>query len=419
LIPRTELICVGTELLMGKPNAHGPYLARRLGEAGLALHRETTVADDPADMEAAFREAWRRADVVLATGGLGPTFDDITREAWSRVLRRPLRFDPSLARGIAARFRRRGLAMPKENRRQAYVLAGARALPNPHGTAPGQILEMRGKLLFLFPGPAREFQPMAEQFLFPALMEKFPRGVRRAASFRLFGRPESWVDERIRPLVDQETSGRGVEVVWGILAQGHVVEVKVTVGAASSEAVQRRLNKISAALRTRLGAWIYGEGDLRMEEVLGSLLRARGETLSLAESCTGGLLAGKITSVAGSSDYFKGGFVTYHNDVKRDFLGVQSATLKKHGAVSAPCAEEMAAGCRRRAGTTWALSVTGVAGPGGGSPEKPVGLVFAGLAGPAGTRSFKRLFFGDRAQIREQSALWALDLLRRQLIKNN
>lgn len=410
-----ELICVGTELLMGKLNTHGAYFSARLEDLGLPLARETTVSDDPAEMELVFREAWRRADVVLVTGGLGPTFDDLTREAWARVIGRRLVLRADLLAGIRDRFRRRGLPMPPANRRQAFVMDGARVLANPYGTAPGQRVEWGRKVLILLPGPGREMKPMAEGEIFPYLRARFSKGVRKTRVWRLFGLGESRVDQGLRPLLSsRDRWNRGT--TWGILAQGGIVDVKATVAGPDGGVVEAALGRWDRWLRRRFGDAIFGEGTDTLEAVVGAGLRARNRTLATAESCTGGLLAERLTSVSGSSDYFWGGFVGYANEAKVRGLGVKKETLRRFGAVSEKTAQEMAAGLRRRAKTDYALSVTGIAGPGGGSAEKPVGLVFIGMAGPEGIFVAKKTFIGDRAFVRQQSVLWALEYLRRALI---
>jgi nicotinamide-nucleotide amidase len=412
--PRVELICVGSELLTGKTNAHAAYFSEKLEEAGLALARETTVGDDPAEMRAAFAEAWRRSDAVICTGGLGPTFDDITRESWSRVTGRALKLDRALEEAIRERFRHRGMRMPPANRRQAFLLAGARPLDNPHGTAPGQTLQAGRKLLALLPGPARELHPMAERHLFPLLRRLYGPGFRQTRVYRLFGVAESAVDEKLRALMEK-SRGR-VRVTWGILAQKSIVDIKVT--AAGPEAPARdKLARLEAAIRRRFGKDIFGEGRDTLEEIVGRLMARRRLSLVAAESCTGGLIAQKVTRVPGSSAYFLQGLVTYSNAAKIRLLGVKPGSLKKHGAVSEACAREMAGGCRRRAGADLALAVTGIAGPAGGSDEKPVGLVYIALAGPRGIACEEHRFSGDREQIRERAALAALDLLRKTLLR--
>jgi nicotinamide-nucleotide amidase len=410
--PRIELVCVGTELLMGKLNTHGAYLSSRLEDLGFPLVRETTVSDDPTEMESLFRESWNRADVVLVTGGLGPTFDDETRDVWAKVCGKKLVFQRDLLATIAERFRRRGTPMPPANRRQAYVLSGARVLENANGTAPGQLLEMKGKMVVLLPGPGREMKPMVERFIVPTLQARFSSGARQTKVWRFFGLPESRIDQHLRRIL---TSKGGLS--WGIIAQEGVVDVKMTVTGPRREHVEKTVAQWDAQMQRLFGKVIFGTAGDTLESVVGKHLRLGGKTLAVAESCTGGGLAQKITSVPGSSDYYWGGAVTYANTAKVKILGVKKETLQRFGAVSKQTAREMAETIRRKAGTDFALSITGIAGPGGGTPEKPVGRIYIGLSGPNGTTVSEKNLLGDRNLIRTQSTLWALDTLRRELLR--
>lgn len=412
--PRMELVCVGSELLMGKSNTHGAYLSTLLEDLGLPLARETTVSDDPREMESLFREIWKRADVILVTGGLGPTFDDITRDVWSKVCGQKPIFRPELLALIADRFRRRGIPMPPANRRQAYILQGARVLKNENGTAPGQLLELRGKVLVLLPGPGREMKPMMERDTIPFLKSKFLPVPRRTKIWRLFGLSESSVDQQLRPVL---TAKGGLS--WGILAQQGVVDVKMTVSGPDLRKIAKTLETWDITMRTLFGRNLFGGEGETLGSVVGDLLRRAGKTVAVAESCTGGGIAQKITEVPGSSDYFWGGIVVYANAAKSNLLGVKKATLRQYGAVSRQTAKEMADHLRRRARTDVALSVTGIAGPSGGTPEKPVGRIYIGVSRSSGTRVWEKNLSGDRALIRSQSAHWALDCLRRELVKNN
>lgn len=410
---RVELICVGSELLMGKLNTHGAYLSSFLEDRGVPLARETTVSDDPRDMADAFAAAWRRSDVVLSVGGLGPTFDDVTRDVWARVLRRPLCFRANLLKTIRARFRRRGLPMPPANRRQAYLLRGAKPLANDVGTAPGQRLDAPEKTLFLFPGPGAELKPMVVRDLAPFLEER-RGGARRTRVWRLIGRPESAVDGRLRAFLKDRPAWSGT--TWGILAHDGVVDVKITAAGENESRVDAALDRWDGVMRGEFGADIFGEGTQTLADALESRLAERGETLAVAESCTGGLVAKQLTDVPGSSRVFWGGVVAYDNRAKAKLLGVSSTVLSRSGAVSAAVARAMAEGLRRRAGVHHALSITGVAGPSGGSIKKPVGLVHAAWARRDGVRHWKKLFLGNRTEIRERAARWVLDALRRELI---
>lgn len=408
---RVELICVGTELLTGKTSAHGATFGAFLEERGFPLARETNVSDDPFEMEAVFREAWRRARVVITTGGLGPTFDDVTREVWSKVTGRRLRRDAAVEATIAARFRARGLRMPPANRRQAQILSGASVLPNALGTAPGQCLWTGKKMLALFPGPPRELKSMVDNHWALHLERRFPSERRTTRVWRFFGLAESVVDETLRSL--PRRSGE----VWGILAQQYLVDVKLTLAGANPAREERRFAEVEQILRRAFGSALFGSGRDTLEEVVGRRLRARRETLAVAESCTGGGLGARLTTVAGGSDYFWGGWIVYDNRAKVR-LGVPPALLERFGAVSRPVARALAEAARRKAGTDHALSITGVAGPAGGTPRRPVGRVYIALASEGKTRVWEKNFLGERAAIREQSALWALNALREMLGKN-
>jgi nicotinamide-nucleotide amidase len=409
---RVELVCVGTELLMGKLNTHGAYFSSRLEDLGLPLMRETTVGDNPVEMKKVFHDAWQRADVVLVTGGLGPTFDDLTRDVWARVCGRKLNFHPEFGTVIRERFRRRGLLMPPANRRQAYVLAGARVLDNYEGTAPGQLLVQGRKTLVLLPGPGREMKPMVERDLVPFLRSCYVKGFRRTRVWRLFGLAESVVDHDVRKKFSK-TKG----FTWGILAHDGVVDLKLTVEETNEKEVEARLVRWDRQMDHLFGPALFGKGIETLESVVGNLLREKGEMLATAESCTGGRVAQLLTSAPGSSDYFWGGVVSYANAAKKRLLGVKKETLRTDGAVSEKAAREMAERLRVKAHTDYALSVTGIAGPGGGTGSKPVGRVYIGLATPTGTRVWEKTLVGGRTFIQHQSALWALDYLRRELLR--
>lgn len=414
--PRIEIICVGTELLTGKVNTHAAYFGRKLGEIGFSIAREHTVGDDEGTMSELFSEAFRRADIVLCAGGLGPTFDDITRDVWSKVLRRPLSENPALVRDIEKKFRSRGFPMPPTNRRQAHVLKGAEPITNPNGTAPGQFLKAGKKILALLPGPTREMVPMFEKDIVPRLRRGYSKTHLKTKIYLIVGAPESHIDQLIRPFVERFGTFEGCRITHGILASQSVVSVKFTVEGRSKSIVQRVVRTLSREAGLLLKPYVFGEDEATLEGVIGNLLRGRRQTVACAESCSGGLIAKMLTDQSGSSDFFVEGVVSYRNDSKRRRLGVKKATLAKEGAVSHEVAKQMAEGLRRAAKTTYALSVTGIAGPTGGSKQKPVGLVYIGCAGPKRTLVKEFHFSGERAWIRHRSAMMALDLLRRELI---
>lgn len=413
---RVEVVCIGTELLTGRVNTHVAYLGEKLPLVGLSIAREHTVSDDPALMEETFREAWRRSDIVISAGGLGPTFDDITRDVWSNVTGRKLKLHAHLVNAIEEKFRRRNLTMPPMNRRQGLVLTGGEAIQNDHGTAPGQILEVRGKILVLLPGPSRELYPMFEKFVLPRFKRLFPNLHSDQRALNIVGIAESRVDQAVRPLVARSAKWKGYRVTHGILASQSIVTVKFLVEGRDPEGVRSAADSLEEKMRARLKDWVFGSGADTLPGVVGKLLRARKRTVAVAESCTGGLLGKLLTDVAGSSEYFVEGVVTYSNRSKVKRLGVPARVIETKGAVSPETARAMALGLKKTSGADIAVSITGVAGPDGGTPEKPRGHVYIGCAGPKRTVVQEFHFDGDRAWVRHRSALMALDLLRRELL---
>jgi nicotinamide-nucleotide amidase len=427
---RCILICVGSELLRGKLNTHASHISRRLASIGLSLNEENTIADDVRELTDALRRALDRFDVVLVSGGLGPTFDDLTREASSAAAGRRLVLSQDLLNGLRKKFRRARYRMPPANARQAFLLDGARMIPNGVGTAPGQWLELgRGegrrakgaphpsplssRLLILLPGPPRELYPMLESFVLPRLKRIHARPPTAESHLHFVGVPESVVDMKIRPIIARQQGGTD-RVQFTILAHLGLVDLDIFVSHGSLTHAKKTLNRIVLAVRKAVGGAWYGSDDAYpLEKVVGDNLRRRRQTVAVAESCTGGLLASRLTDIPGSSDYFIAGAVTYANAAKRRDLGVPGSLLKKHGAVSRQVALAMARGIRVRAGTTWGVGITGIAGPGGGTPKKPVGLVYVALA--SGQRAVCNAyhFTGNRDAIRQRAVLAALDLLRR------
>ncbi len=408
---RCSLICVGSELLRGKINTHASTLARHLASIGLDLVEEHTVGDEFKLLAHVIRRALRENDLVIVTGGLGPTFDDLTREAAAAACGLRLVFSAKLLREIQAKFTRaRFRAMPPANKRQAFLLEGAAPIPNRVGTAPGQWIKIMwsGKILILLPGPPTELIPMLEQSVIPRLRKTFPALPRAQAHLHFVGLPESVVDHRIRPMIAKE---KGVQ--FTILAHLGLVDLDIFVTGRSRRQAAKRLDPIIKRARAKMGSAFYGlNGDYPLEKVVMDCFMARKASLAVAESCTGGMLAARLTDVAGSSKYFKGGVVSYSNNVKVAALGVSQKTLEKHGAVSAQTAAEMAKGIREKLASTWGLSITGIAGPGGEGPAKPVGLVYLGLSGPRSTRTYELRLRGARDAIRQRSVIEALDLLR-------
>jgi nicotinamide-nucleotide amidase len=404
---RVELINTGSELILGfTVNSHLNYIARQLGQIGLRLNRQTTVADDRDEMRATVADALQRSDVLIITGGLGPTADDLTREVVADLLGRKLVRDEAVAAHIAERIRQRRIRLPESIYVQALVPEGARVLPNQNGTAPGLVIDHAGKLVLLLPGPPRELKPMFGEQVMPLLEKRFATQTRLDCRiFKVVGLAESIVEETVAPAL------AGLkEIELGYSAKMGEVEVRVISSLKSvADAAEERI-------RAALGDTVFGTGDNRLEEVVVNLLAAAHATIAVAESCTGGLIANRITNVSGSSAVFLNGWVTYSNESKMQLLGVREATLKEFGAVSEEVAREMVEGARRRSGADFALSTTGIAGPTGGTPEKPVGLVYIGLATPTRTEVGRHMLVFDRETVKFFASQYALDMARRELL---
>jgi len=408
-----ELICTGNELLKGSVNTHLSYIAGKLSGLGLTLSKESIIKDDMCDMTGSFKEAFKRSQVIITTGGLGPTFDDITREAWSKTLKRKLVFKKQIMKSVKRGFNKRGLAIPDNNLRQAYVLKGAKIIPNRFGTAPGQMLTVKGKTVILLPGPPHEMYPMFDNYVLPLLKKKLGLVKSDSIVLRIYGYSESRVNELIEPVV--EKYGASKNVIFSILSSPGVgIEVNVFLFGGG---VKKLKDKIKDELNAVLGKRVYTESHKSLERILGEILKRRHYKLSVAESCTGGLISKKLTDVPGSSKYFVQGFITYSNAGKIKLLKVKPEILNKHGAVSEECAREMVVGAQKAARSDCAIAVTGVAGPTGGTKNKPVGLVYIAVAvhGDIAGKEFK--FRGARSLIRERASMSAMEFLRRSLLR--
>ncbi|HVF27119.1 MAG TPA: competence/damage-inducible protein A [Pyrinomonadaceae bacterium] len=407
-----EIIAIGSELLTPeRTDTNSLWLTEKLNSIGIEVKLKTIVGDDDARLDETIRDALRRSRVVVTTGGLGPTEDDITRKIAARSMGRRLMLNEKVLDDLRAKFVRLGRSMPEINARQAMVIEGAEVLNNPNGTAPGMYLEHEGRAVALLPGPPREMRPMFEKLVLPKLAAKAGdvRVARRV--LRVAGMGESAVDERIAPVYTQYTNPQTT-----ILFNKSEIEIHLTAQAKTEKDAELLLDGLAGQIEERLGDSIFAFRGETMEEVVGLRLAVSGFTLAVAESCTGGLVAERLTEVAGSSAYFKEGVVAYANEAKVRLLGVPSDLIAEYGAVSAEVAEAMAEGVRLRAETDFGLSVTGIAGPGGGSEEKPVGLVYIALSDDAHTEHRKLMLPGDRQLIRSRASQAALDLLRRRLI---
>jgi nicotinamide-nucleotide amidase len=434
-----ELINTGSELLLGRVlNTHQQWLCRRLSDLGYNAARQVAVPDTAQDIQQAVREALARAELVIVTGGLGPTSDDITRDLIAQLLGKKLVRDEAVFTHIKNYFAARKRIMPANNDVQAMVPEGAIVLPNPNGTAPGLAMEIGSgvlglgsgepqarvqsaadpkpetkdaKWLIMLPGPPRELRPMFDAAVRPILRREFPLQIPFVCrTLRTSGVGESAVQEKIRPPLAALVEA-GLEV--GYCARVGQVDVRLI---ARSPDAAKIVGEAEAIVQKILGASVYGFDDEEMETVIVRRLTARKQTLALAESCTGGGIANLITNVPGASVVFLGGFVTYSNAAKEKFLGVRAETLAAHGAVSEAVAREMAEGARSQLGADFAIAVTGIAGPGGGTPEKPVGTVFIALAGAFGTVVERRLNAYERETFKDLTAQQALEMLRVKLV---
>ncbi|MDW8209043.1 MAG: competence/damage-inducible protein A [Chloroherpetonaceae bacterium] len=405
---RAEIVSVGTELLLGQiVDTNAAYLARVLSELGIPLYRRVTVGDNHARLLAALRQALTDADVVLTIGGLGPTMDDITRETLAEAMGDTLHRDEAIAERLRQFFQSRGMPVLESNLRQALVPDHGRALDNPNGTAPGLLFEKDGKIGIALPGPPNELIPMVEHHVIPYLRQKTGNvGTIRSLVLRVAGMGESVVEEQIKDLM------RDSNPTVAPYAKVGEVHLRVTARADTVEEAERMVRERAALVRQRLGDAIYGENDDPLEKAVVELLRQRGRTVATAESCTGGLVAQRITDVPGSSAVFMGGVVAYSNAAKTDLVAVPAELIARVGAVSPEVAEALAVGAQRRFATTYGVGITGIAGPDGGTPEKPVGLVYIAVAGPEGCHVERASFLGSRQTIRQRAAQSALNLLR-------
>ena len=415
-----ELINTGSELLLGRVlNTHQQWLCRQLADRGYVVTRQVAVADTGADIQQAVREALTRADLIITTGGLGPTSDDITRDLIAQLLGRKLHEDAGMVAHIESFFKHRHRVMPASTRVQAMIPAGAEILPNPNGTAPGLAIEVapnafreggRRSWLVMLPGPPRELRPMFTDAVVPLLARALPlEDAFVCRTLKTTGMGESVVEETVAGPLKALTEA-GLEL--GYCARTGEVDLRFVARGAQGAALVAEAAELARGL---LGVAVYGEGDEQLEAVLVQMLTARNETLAVAESCTGGFLANRVTNVSGASAVFLAGLVTYSNEAKREFLGVQAETLAAHGAVSETVAREMAEGARRRTGATYALATTGIAGPTGETPGKPVGTVFIAVASPRGTSVLARVNRYERETFKFVTSQQALDLLRREI----
>lgn len=408
---RVEIVSVGTEILLGEiVDTNAAELGRAFAAAGLAHHFRQTVGDNLERLTAVLRQALERADVVVTIGGLGPTEDDLTREGIAAALGVALEKDAEIEAHLRALFARRKRVWVESQVRQAMRPAGSEVVANPNGSAPGLIVRAEGKTLIAMPGPRNEFVPMLEGRVGEVLREIGGGGTIRTRTLKVVGIGESVIEEELRDLM------AGSQPSVAPYAKTWEVFVRLAAQGKTAEEADAMMAPVAEEIYRRLGDAVYGEDGTTLEAVVVRQLREAGWTLGTAESCTGGGIGERVTRVAGASAVYLGGVVSYDNAVKTGCLGVREETLAEFGAVSAACAEEMAASVRARMGVDVGVSVTGIAGPDGGSAEKPVGLVYVGVAWPGGVEAFEHRFIGTREAIRERAIVSALTLVRRVLL---
>lgn len=413
---RAAILAVGSELLTpSKIDTNSLFITEQLNLLGIEVAFKTVVGDDREELANAFRLALGRVDLVVCSGGLGPTDDDVTREVVAQVLDRPLVEDEAITSRIRARFESRSMKMPEINRRQGMVPVGARILENVHGTAPGLWIDEGERSVLLLPGPPRELKPMISALVDGRLKERAPGLALVRRVIRITGRSESHTEEAVRALYD--VWGRAsIPIAATILASLGQIELHLSARYASRDEAAAALEAASIQVVDVIGLDVYSRDGRALEEVVGSLLVERELRIALAESCTGGLLTSRLTDVAGSSRYVDRAVVAYSNDAKVTLLGVPSDLIAEHGAVSEPVALAMADGIRARSGVDVGVGITGVAGPGGGTAEKPVGTVAVAAVTASTSRSKVFRFIGGREQVKFQASQAALDMVRRMLV---
>ena len=411
-----EIIAIGSELLTPfRQDTNSLFLTAKLNELGVEVSFKTIVGDDATHLTQAASIALSRADIIIFMGGLGPTEDDLTRESVAAALQVELRRDPEVMAALVQRFASRKWKMTPNNEKQADVLAGATVLPNPNGSAVGQWIsgkyQGQERIVILLPGPPHELMAMFEEQCMARLRSKLPPQFIATRVVKIAMMGESSCDARVAPIYKAYK-----DVQTTILAGAGEIQLHLKYRSDSLEAAQHRVDQLMADIEEELGDFVFSDNGDSLEQIVGYYLQMRNATLAVAESCTGGLLAERITSVGGSSRYFAGGAVVYSNELKSSLADVPAALIMKHGAVSREVAAALAEGIRKRCGSTFGVGITGIAGPTGGTPEKPVGLVFHALAADSGTEVEERNFAGDRKRIRQFASQQALDMVRRKLM---
>lgn len=408
-----EIIAIGSELLT--PNftdTNSSYLTAKLNELGIPVMMKTIVGDDENYLEQALRGSLERTPLVLTIGGLGPTEDDVTKKVVARVLKRQLVLDDAILAGIEKRFKARGVEMPKNNARQALVLTGAEVLVNNNGTAPGLWIEEGTNHVVLLPGPLAELKPMFEESCEPRYRKLTGNTALVRRIFRTTGLPESALDARIATIY---TKHKNIETT--ILSKPGQVDIRLAASGKTEAEANQAVDELAQKIESELREFIFTNTEQSLEEVVGAHLVTKQATIATAESCTGGMLAERLTAVSGSSRYFMSGIITYSNESKTELAGIPPLLLQMQGAVSEEVARGLAEGVRTKIGSTIGVGITGVAGPTGGSPEKPVGTVHIAVAGATATRHQAFLFPGSRDRVRWQATQAALNMARRMLVE--
>lgn len=406
-------MAIGSELLTPySQDTNSLYLTERLNDLGMEVSYKTIVGDEWDDLVLSIKQALSRADIILAMGGLGPTQDDRTREAFASALERKLIYDNKLLQKIEERFKRRGLRMPPVNKKQAYIFEDAKALDNKKGTAPGLLMDTGTKIVILLPGPPHELQSMFDTSIWPYL-QKLRQKFTARRTLKITGLAESKIETLISDLYPQES-----HLQLTILARPGQIEIHLTAHSEKSpEEAEETVHELEKNIQNRLKENVFSTTGEELEGVVGRLLRLHKKTLAAAESCTGGFLGHRLTNIPGSSDYFLQSMVVYSNDAKIYQLGISKELIEQYGAVSSQVATAMAFGIREKTRSSLGAAITGIAGPDGGTPEKPVGLVYTALAWDNGTDVVRNLFLGDREIIKYQSTQKILDMVRRHLLK--
>ncbi|MBZ5724455.1 MAG: competence/damage-inducible protein A [Acidobacteriia bacterium] len=406
-----EIIAVGSEMLSGgRVDTNSLFLTGELNNLGVEVVTKCVIGDDRERLADAVHRAFARSAIVILSGGLGPTEDDITREAVAQALDRRLVYRAEIAEALARRFAQARRQMAEVNKRQAFLIEGAALLPNDRGTAPGQWVEESGRVVMLLPGPPYELKAMFERQCLPRLARMVPHQAIRTLFLRVAGMAESDLDQLVAPVYKKYENP-----VTTILAANSDIQIHLRARCATEAQADALLAEVAGPMELLLGDRLYSRNGDPLEVVVGDLLRKQRATVSVAESCTGGMLGERFTAAAGSSDYFLGGFITYTNAMKVELLGVPPEMLAEFGAVSREIAEAMALGARRRTGSTYALAVTGVAGPDSGGESAPVGTAYVAIADASGTQVVHRRFLSDRTRVRVFTTQMALDLLRRRI----